>query len=752
MAIKRSIPYTIGFFTTGTNSEFSSLLAHMVTQAAKDQNINLIHFLGGSLNPQLIFSQYKYQYQCNESFNFVGTSHLDGIILASEILSAYFNSSDLLDFYSQFKPTPMVSLGTPLSDLPSVYTDHKNAFNTLVSHLIQTHHRKKIAFISGPSSNQESFERYLGYIIALAENDITYNPNYVYVGDFTSLSAKSAIHTLLDERHLTLDAIVCANDSMALTVISELKKRHILIPDQIMVTGCDNTSSSAFCVPSLTSIEPPLKEMAQAAIKLLLQAIEGKNPNDIIIPSTIIYRESCSCSFMPYTSSVSTLTLTPTTKSLELANCFLQRYASIISQEMICLIRDFVIYCYELIMIDTQNFESSQILVESFLAPIRPYLTSVNLVLNLKNLIASLKTDLLYLSQNTTTLCYIDKVFNQITHELLNTLLNYCGFQADMLNKNFSFTKQFLLSITHRTSNKIKQLQSIIPILMDCGITSCFLYLYPDNTLCSSTDSWQMPEEVDLYTGFINGEMISSSTLPLKVKTCDVSSYGFENRDKCYTSYIHPIFFDHEQLGVMVLEMNVENYPLINNLTLELGCALKLLSTFTTQRQIENHLETLSQTDELTGLLNRRGFFNLAQAKYHSSLSHNQGGILFYADMDDLKTINDTYGHSEGDYAIIAMSHLLRDTFSTQDVIGRIGGDEFVILSTNQSPNYTKRMSEKLEQLCTQFNALSSKSYDLSISIGSIVYSKDTTDSLKSLLSKADLTLYNVKRLKKLQS
>ena len=746
-----AIPYTIGFFTTGTNLEYSALLASLVSNVAKEKNINLINFLGGSLNPNFTFSQYKYQYQCNVAFNFAHTPHLDGIILASGILASFLNSNDFFDFYSQFKPLPIVSLGVHLPDLPSTYTDNTSIFNKLVSHLIQVHNRRKIGFVSGPSSNTDAFDRYLGYTSALSENHIVYHTDYVYVGDFTPASAKTAIKVLLDERKLDLDAIVCANDSMALAVINELKKRHILIPEQIIVTGCDNIPSSAYCVPSLTSIEQPLEQMAYAAVDLLLQTIEGKNPNNVMIPSKIIYRESCGCHLMNYHSIMSTLAFPPSNqKSIRLADDFLRQCTNALSPEIISLIRDFVIRCYHLATSDINTFEPAQTLVETFFAPLRKHLTSIHLVLNLKSCTSSLKTDLLQLSANTVTLCYIDNVFFHISHELLNYLLDYYGIQTERLNQNFGFSRQFLVTITHNISDKEQQLQSIIPSLIETGITSCLIYLYPEGITHNLSDTWKMPNEIYLYMGYVNGKIISPDLLPQKIEASEVAFYGLKNRATRYTSCIHPIFFGNEQLGVIVFEMSTENYSLIDNLTVELGCALKLTSTFTAQRQIENKLETLSQTDELTGLLNRRGFFNLAQDKYTFSLADHQNGILFYADMDGLKTINDNYGHHEGDYAIIAMSQILQKTFSNQDIVGRIGGDEFVILSIDQEPSYIERIIEKVDKFCTEFNAYSNKPYTLSISIGGIFYAEDDTDSLEYLLSKADKILYDKKRLKKM--
>lgn len=747
---RASSPYTIGFFTTGTDLEYSSLLARMVTKVAEKQNINLINFLGGSLNPNFTFSQYKYQYQCNVAFNFAHTHHIDGIILASGILASFLDSTDFYDFYSQFLSIPIVSLGVNINDLPSVYTDNVTIYNQLVSHLIQTHNRKRIAFISGPSSNTDAFDRYIGYTKALAENHIAYQADFVYIGDFTPPSAKDAIRVFIDEKHLDLDAIVCANDSMALCVISELKKRHIMIPEQIIVTGCDNIPSSAYCVPSLTSIGQSIETAATEAINLLIASIEGHEVSDRIIPSQIIYRESCGCHMVPYSSIMAALATTPSdTKALQLAESYLRRCITSLPQVVLKDIKPFVTACYQLVVSNTTSFLPPQELVDLFFIPIREDLDSVHVVLNSKNCMTSLKKDLLHLCSQPTTICYIDDIFCQISHELLNLLLDYYSGQNEQLNQHFSFIRQFLLTITHNISDKSQQLQSIIPSLMDSSISSCLIYLYPEGVKHNLSDKWVMPEDIYLYMGYINEQIIDPHTLPQKVDACDIATYGFESRDTQYTSCIHPIFFGNEQLGIVVFEMSSENYSLIDSLTVELGCALKLSSTFTAQRQTENKLETLSQTDELTGLLNRRGFFSIAQAKYLFTIADAKDGVFFYADMDALKAINDTYGHHEGDHAIIAMSKLLKETFNTHDIVGRIGGDEFVILCTDQDESYIDFIINKLNKLCLDYNASSLKPYTLSISIGGIAYNHQAKATLEYLLSKADKLLYDKKRLKK---
>jgi diguanylate cyclase (GGDEF)-like protein len=85
-------------------------------------------------------------------------------------------------------------------------------------------------------------------------------------------------------------------------------------------------------------------------------------------------------------------------------------------------------------------------------------------------------------------------------------------------------------------------------------------------------------------------------------------------------------------------------------------------------------------TDELTGLYNRRGFFVSAQQQLKLANRYNKGIFIFSADLDDLKIINDNFGHKTGDSALVETANILKKTFRESDIIARIGGDEFVIL------------------------------------------------------------------------
>ncbi len=172
----------------------------------------------------------------------------------------------------------------------------------------------------------------------------------------------------------------------------------------------------------------------------------------------------------------------------------------------------------------------------------------------------------------------------------------------------------------------------------------------------------------------------------------------------------------------------------------------------TDHRQMEEQLLFLSLVDELTGLYNRRGFVMLAEEEL--KLMRRAGGntLIFFADMDKLKEVNDNYGHQEGDFAIKKTAEILKQTFREADIVARTGGDEFVILTAYSMPENIESIISRLQSKIDAYNALSSRSYVLSLSIGAIPVDIHSPDSIDELIDKADKAMYEQKRFKQSQS
>jgi diguanylate cyclase (GGDEF)-like protein/PAS domain S-box-containing protein len=182
----------------------------------------------------------------------------------------------------------------------------------------------------------------------------------------------------------------------------------------------------------------------------------------------------------------------------------------------------------------------------------------------------------------------------------------------------------------------------------------------------------------------------------------------------------------------------------------KLSRILSLVQDITDQMQNEEKLRTLSLVDELTGLYNRRGFLTLAEQELKMANRLKRGMFLLFTDLDDLKGINDQYGHLEGDRALLAVATVIKETFRDPDIIARIGGDEFVVLAiegTSESSDDHLRI--RLNRNLGLFNAQSEKPYSLSLSMGVVRYDPDQPPSVEGLIAEADKRMYEEKGWKK---
>lgn len=165
----------------------------------------------------------------------------------------------------------------------------------------------------------------------------------------------------------------------------------------------------------------------------------------------------------------------------------------------------------------------------------------------------------------------------------------------------------------------------------------------------------------------------------------------------------------------------------------------------TNLKLMEEQLQTLSITDELTGLLNRRGFFDVSNRFVKLASRTNTHVCLLYIDMDGLKAINDSSGHMVGDLAIIEMATVLKNCFRDSDVIARIGGDEFVVFTVETNCTDMEIITARLQNSLKTYNETSANDFKLSASCGKALYDPDKPYSLDELLMQADKDMYKQK-------
>ena len=183
-----------------------------------------------------------------------------------------------------------------------------------------------------------------------------------------------------------------------------------------------------------------------------------------------------------------------------------------------------------------------------------------------------------------------------------------------------------------------------------------------------------------------------------------------------------------------------DTQALSNTLQRTLLCAVK-------HSLLDRELRSLALTDDLTCLYNRRAFLALAGQQLRVARRNAQGLLLFFADVNNLKEINDTYGHQGGDLALIRTADALEQTFRNSDVIARLGGDEFAILALEASCENREVILSRLEKNLKGSNADESR-YELSISVGVSRFDPKHPVSLGKLIATADEAMYEDKKMR----
>lgn len=205
------------------------------------------------------------------------------------------------------------------------------------------------------------------------------------------------------------------------------------------------------------------------------------------------------------------------------------------------------------------------------------------------------------------------------------------------------------------------------------------------------------------------------------------------------SDYISKPFHDRE------IQIRIKNQLLIqqqHQLLLEKNQQLE--QEVQERLKAEARAEQLAITDELTGLLNRRGFLLMANQQLKISSRTQAQFSLLFADVDGLKKVNDNFGHLAGDQVIIDAAKVLQQVFREGDILSRVGGDEFAVFLPVS--NKMDDLSGRLKASITEFNNNSDRLYKLSISFGIVEYSGDNEQSLEDYLNQADKLMYEQKR------
>ena len=614
---------TIGVFIQQINEEYQNLLCRGISKRAKELDYNVAVFtnFGGS-------GQEIYDIGESNIVNLPNYEELDGIILAPDTMNVKGLEEQYNERIRSRSNCPVISIRSARKGFYNVLINDDIILDKIITHFIEEHKFTRINFLSGPKGFFEIEKRLQSYRRILTEHGLPVEEERIYYGDLWKREGNKAVEQWLDGPLPWPQAIVCANDFMAMTVCRALTKRGIRVPEDIAVSGCDDIEFSEEFIPSITTVRLPILEMGIEAVnKIHTYHMGGEQTENSYVQSpATTFRASCGCNKEWY---------------LEVSERRLRKIASN----------------------DTLQNEIMRI--------------------------AQMSIDL-------TGLGTLEDAFEGIEHYLFEqgslSLFYIC------LRENWSFTD----NLTEQDTND--------NMIMQRG--------FKDN---------QTYEKV---------KFSSKELLPAGLEGDLPTTYYFAllHYQKHYFGYV--VFsFKSEMTSMFTLQAWLNN----------VGSVLENVRMQLEVKRLLFQLEDMSIRDDLTGLYNRRVLDTLGKQILEQSQKENSRLMIFIADMDKLKTINDNLGHSRGDAALKALAGALKSAANDDEICIRLGGDEFMAIGMDYDENKMTEFTNRFVEELNRFNASDESEFDVYVSYGWNLIYPDAHTTIEDCMHIADYRMYQQK-------
>jgi phosphoserine phosphatase RsbU/P len=287
-------PPTVGLLLDCIKDGYQWSLLRGAIDGALEGSAHLLCFAGGILGAAVGDGGER-----NGVFDLARPSSIDALVVAAGTLGNRIDAAGLEKYCERFRPLPMCTIAVELAGMSSVCIDNESGERAVIEHLFRAHGTRRVAFVRGPAANVEAERRFAAYAAALAAEGLVVEPDLVVSGDFEERGGREAVGVLQRRRMLSpymLDAIVAANDAMAVGVIAELRQLGIRVPDHIAVVGFDDVAEASFTLPSLTTVRQPLYEQGRDAVRVVLRQLrQGTPPEHVICRTELVLRQSCGC-------------------------------------------------------------------------------------------------------------------------------------------------------------------------------------------------------------------------------------------------------------------------------------------------------------------------------------------------------------------------------------------------------------------------------------------------------------------------
>jgi len=750
---------TIVIMAGNAESEYFAKLVAGFRNCAKEEDVNLIFLMGPHIPRYCkdILSgsfAWDFDYQFHTVYDYVHFIKPDAIIVAYGSLSHFKYVPDVDEFVARFKGIPTLVLGDYVEDpdVPHLIGGNYSGMKECIRHLVEDHGYRKIGFVGGPRRNYDSNRRKKAYMDVLTEHGIEVDEDLIVYGNYTE-HMDAEVEDLLD-RHPDIEAIAFANDNMAKAGYRVCAARDLVVGHDIAITGFDDGDIAKGLEPALSSVAHSSFLFSYRAVHAALELCNGKKPKSEEMKAFFHRRESCGCKFA--------LNETKRVKSLEELREYIANRVEIITDELFStvpyekdksLYREWLGAFFDEIIRNV--FEKNE--VEEYSEKIQrnlkklcqhPFVSKRFLLEYVEKAMFELM-DFADDEQQTVALTSMLRSIRQYIHSQEVNSLQMMNIETE---RKMWFLPSFTVDLINSSSDMEEEMYYIMNRLKAMGIRSTYVYFYADGVSHKVGDTFNIPDTIYLNAYYNEENMVyykPKHRLPISTKSGDFMQFLQKDKARFYTAYV--LFAGEEQYGMMLCEADQKEYPFMLSCSMQLGSLRRIIDMNIRERQMQEELEEknrilnfISKYDELSQLLNRRGF--MEQARELLKEHEGQKAYLLFADVDHLKEINDCFGHAAGDFAIMTASEYLRQCMPPDAINGRIGGDEYVSMFVSQEDNCGDIITSRIKKYATDFNLSSDQPFYVEMSVGIHEFICDPKTDMAELFKHSDAVLYEQKR------
>ena len=749
---------TIVIMAGNAESEYVEKLMAGFRNCAKEEDVNLIFLMGPHIPRYCkdILSgsfAWDYDYQFHTVYDYVHFIKPDAIIVAYGSLSHFKSVPDIDEFVARFKGIPTLVLGDYVEDpeVPHLIGGNYNGMRECVRHLVEDHGYRKIGFVGGPNRNYDSNRRIKAYKDVLGEHGIEVDEDLIVHGNYTE-HVEPEVEYLLDH-HPDIEAIVFANDNMAKAGYKVCAARDLVVGHDIAITGFDDGDIAKALEPALSSVAHSSYLFSYRAVKAALKLCRGEKLESEEMSAFFHKRESCGCKFA--------LNETRQVKSLMELREYIASRVEIITDELFSTIpyekdksqyREWLGAFFDEVIHKVFEQQVPEEYSEKMRRSLKklcqhPFISKRFLLEYAEKTMFELM-DFADDEQSQTALNSILRSIRQYIHSQEVNGVQQTNIE---LERKMWFLPSFTVDLINSNSDMEEEMYYIMNRLKAMGIRSSYVYFYKDGVSHKNGESFKLPETIYLNAYYNEEEMVyykPKHRLPISTTSGNFMQFLQDDKARFYTAFV--LFAGEEQYGMILCEADQKEYSFMLSSSMQLGSLRRIIDMNMRERLMQQELEeknrilsVISTSDELTQLLNRRGFMEKAIELIREH--EGERAYLIFADVDHLKEINDCFGHAAGDFAISTASDYLRKCSPEGAIVGRIGGDEYVSMFLASDDEPQKSYVDVLKEYAAEFNKSSTQPFYVEMSVGVHPFVCDPKADLSEIFKYSDAVLYEQK-------